>query len=334
LDCSAAPWLGFRSLGRLQGPRLIVTLIFALSVALGALDVLLVVLAIQQLGMGSAGFGFLNAAIGAGGIIGLVITASLVGRQHLSRPFLGGIAGFGLALAMVGVLPAIIPAFVFLGLAGAGRNVMDVAGRTLLQRTVPDQVLSRVLGVLEGLYNISIGIGAVLAPLVILALGLRGTFIAAGLGLAALAGLCLRPLGVIDRRAPVPGPALDRIRTPALFAPLDGVVLERLAAALQPLRLPAGSVIIREGTPGERFYLIDSGEVVVEKNGVEIARLGAGDYFGEIALLRNIPTTAAVVAHTTVDLLALDPDIFIEAITGSARARRVADDVMARRLQR
>ena len=323
---------GVRALGRLKGPRLIISLIFALSVELGALDVLLVVLAVQQLGIGTAGFGFLNAAIGAGGIIGLIITARLVGYEHLSRPFLAGIAGWSLALALVGVLPAIIPAFVFLGLAGAGRNVMDVAGRTLLQRTVPDQVLSRVLGVLEGLYNISIGIGAVLASLVILALGLRGTFIAAGLVLAILAGLSLGPLSAFDRTAPRPGRSLERARAVALFAPLDGVVLERLAAAFAPLRLPAEAVIIREGTPGERFYLIDHGEVSVLKNGVEVARLGPGDYFGEISLLKQVPTTATVVAHTDVELLALDPDIFIDAITGSTRARQVVDDVMTRRL--
>jgi MFS family permease len=311
---------------------LIILLIFALSVELGALDVLLMVLAVRQLGIGSAGFGFLNAAIGAGGIIGLVITARLVGRQHLSRPFLAGIAGWGLAFALVGVLPAIIPALVLLGLAGIGRNVMDVAGRTLLQRTVPDEVLSRVLGVLEGLYNISIGIGAVLAALVILALGLRGTFIAAGVVLALVAGLCLRPLSAIDRSAPRPGRSLERARALALFAPLDGVVLERLAAALRPLSLPAGSMIIREGEPGERFYLIDQGEVSVVKNGVEVARLGAGDYFGEISLLKQVPTTATVVAQTDVEVLALDPDIFIGAITGSARARRVVADVMTRRL--
>ena len=325
---------GVRALGRLKGPRLIISLIFALSVELGALDVLLVVLAVQQLGIGTAGFGFLNAAIGAGGIVGLLITARLVGHENLSRPFLAGIAGWSLALALVGVLPAIIPAFVFLGLAGAGRNVMDVAGRTLLQRTVPDQVLSRVLGVLEGLYNISIGIGALLASLVILALGLRGTFIAAGLVLVALVGLSLGPLSAIDRTAPRPGRSLERARAVALFAPLDGVVLERLAAAFRPLSLPAGTVIIREGTPGERFYLIDHGEVSVLKNGVEVARLGPGDYFGEISLLKQVPTTATVAAHTDVELLALDPDIFIEAITGSARARRVVEDVMTQRLDR
>jgi len=325
---------GVRALGRLKGPRLIISLMFLLSVELGALDVLLVVLAVKQLGIGTAGFGFLNAAIGGGGIIGLVITARLVGRQHLSRPFLAGIAVWSLALALVGVVPAIIPALAFLGLAGAGRNVMDVAGRTLLQRTVPDQVLSRVFGVLEGLYNISIGIGAVLASLVILALGLRGTFIAAGVVLAALAGLCLRPLSAIDRTAPQPGHALERARAVALFAPLDGVVLERLAAAFLALTLPAGTVIIREGTPGERFYLIDHGEVSVLKNGAEVARLGPGDYFGEISLLKQVPTTATVVAHTDVELLALDPDIFVDAITGSARARRVVEDVMTQRLDR
>jgi CRP-like cAMP-binding protein len=111
-------------------------------------------------------------------------------------------------------------------------------------------------------------------------------------------------------------------------------VLERLAAVFPALSRPAGTVIIREGTPGERFYLIDHGEVSVLKNGVEVARLGPGDYVGEISLLKQVPTTATVVARTDVELLALDPNIFIDAITGSTRARQVVEDVMTRRLDR
>ncbi len=323
---------GIRSLGGLKGPRWIVALIFALSVELGALDVLLIVLSFQVLRIGPSGPGFLNAAIGAGGIVGLAVTATLVGRSHLSRPFLMGIALWALALSLIGALPAFVTAVVFLGVAGAGRNVMDVAGRTLLQRTVPDQVLSRVLGVLEGLYNISLGIGAILAPVVILAIGLRGTFLLAGLALALLALLGLRPLRALDRTATIAGPALDRARAVTLFRPLDNVVLERLAASLHPLAFPAGTVIIREGEAGERFYLIDEGEVAVRKQDVEVARLRAGDYFGEIALLHKIPTTASVIAVTPVELLTIEPDIFIDAVTGNPRARRVMNQVVTERL--
>ncbi|MDQ6884499.1 MAG: MFS transporter [Candidatus Dormibacteraeota bacterium] len=324
---------GIRALGGLEGPRWIVSLIFALSVELGALDVLLIVLSFQVLRIGPSGPGFLNAAIGAGGIVGLAVTARLVGRSHLSRPFLMGIAVCGLALSLVGAFPAFITAVAFLGVAGAGRNVMDVAGRTLLQRTVPDRVLSRVFGVLEGLYNISLGIGAILAPLAILAVGLRGTFLLAGVALALLAALGLRPLRALDRTAGIAGPALDRARAVTLFRPLNNVVLERLAASLRPLTLPAGSVIIREGEPGERFYLVAEGEVAVLKKEVEVARLRAGDYFGEIALLRKIPTTASVIAMTPVELLTLEPDIFIDAITGNPRVRRVMNRVVTERLQ-
>lgn len=324
---------GIRALAGLRGPRLVVSLMFGLSLELGALDVLLVVLAFQLLGTGQAGTGFLYAAIGAGGMLGLFVTARLVGRHHLSLPFLFGIAGWGGALAFVGVLPATLTAIAFLGLAGAGRNVMDVAGRTLLQRSVPDQVLSRVLGVLEGLYNISMGIGAVVTPLVILALGVRGTFVAAGLLLAALAALAIRPLGAAERGATIPGHSLDLARAVNLFRPLNGIVMERLAAAFRPLSLPAGSVIIRQGGEGERFYLVDSGRVSISKDGVEVAQLGAGDYFGEIALLRRVPTTATVTAATDVELLALEPDVFIEAITGSVPARRVLDEVVTQRIR-
>ena len=324
---------GFRVLAQAKGPRLIIGLMFALSVELGSLDVLLVVLGLQLLNVGRSGTSFLFAAIGAGGIAGILVTSSLVGRRRLAPAFLAGIAGWAVALSLVGLFPGTLNAIVLLGLAGAGRNLMDVAGRTLLQRTVDEDVLTRVFGVLEGLYNGSMGLGAILAPLVIALFTIRGAFIFAGVALAGLALVCLRPLARTDAASTVPLRALERIRALPLFRPLSGTVLERLADATVPLTYPAGDAIITAGEVGDRFYIIDLGEVVVTQDGREVAVLGPGESFGEIALLRGIPRTATVRAASDVELFALAADPFLRAVTGNPRARRAAEAVVAERLR-
>jgi MFS family permease len=323
---------GFRFIARARGPRLIVGLMFALSVELGSLDVLLVVLGLQLLRVGRSGTGFLFAAIGAGGIAGIAVTASLVGRRRLAPAFLAGIVVWAAAMCLIGLFPGTLNAIVLLGLAGAGRNLMDVAGRTLLQRTVAEDVLTRVFGVLEGLYNGSIGLGAILAPLVIAAFTIRGAFIVAGAALVVVALLALRPLVRIDATSSVPQGAVERLHALPLFRPLSGTVVERLAEAVVRLSFPAGAVIIAAGEVGDRFYIIDRGEVAVTRDGHEVARLGSGESFGEIALLRGIPRTATVTARSDVEVLALAAEPFLRAVTGNPRARRAAETVVASRL--
>jgi MFS family permease len=323
---------GFRLLARAKGPRLVIGLMFALSVELGSLDVLLVVLGLQLLQVGRSGTGFLFAAIGAGGIAGIAVTASLVGRRQLAPAFLAGIAVWAAALCLIGLFPGTLNAIFLLGLAGAGRNIMDVAGRTLLQRTVAEDVLTRVFGVLEGLYNGSMGLGAILAPLVIAVLTIRGAFIAAGAALALLALSSLRSLMWIDAASTVPRVAVERLRALPLFRPLSGRVIERLAEVAVDLSYPAGAAIVTEGEVGDRFYIIDRGQVVVTQDGRELARLGPGESFGEIALLRRVPRTATVRALSEVELVALAAEPFLRAVTGNPRAHRAAEAVVAERL--
>ena len=115
------------------------------SVQIGSLDVLFVALALAVLRIGDAGVGVLNAALGLGGIVGAAVTARLVGGRSL-RPWLAiGAALWGAGLAAIGLVPPAVAAIVIVGASGAGRALMDVAGRTLLQRTAPPAVLARAL---------------------------------------------------------------------------------------------------------------------------------------------------------------------------------------------
>jgi len=302
------------------------------SVLWGALDVLLVILALDQLGMGQSGVGFLNSAIGAGGIAGALLTALLVGRAHLAGPFGAGLLLWGGALAAIGILPLPFTAVLLLAVAGMGRVVMDVAGRTLLQRVSPDALLSRVFGVLEGIDNASLAIGSVLAPALLAVAGTRGAFIAAGVALVTFTALSWGRLLRTDAAGTVRPRELAALMSVPFFASLSGQALERLAAALVPVTARAGRRIITQGEVGDRFYIISSGTVQVSIDGLPVRTMTNGESFGEIALLREIPRTASVAAVTPVELLALDRHHFVETVTGQPVAAAAAETFIHSRL--
>jgi hypothetical protein len=217
-------------------------------------------------------------------------------------------------------------------MAGAGRPLIDVAGRTLLQRVVPDRVLSRVFGVLEGLYMAGLALGLTIAPILFALMGQRATFVVAGSFLPIVYLLAWRRLAEIDSSVAVPEARLALLRSLPIFAPLSAPVLEQVASRLIPTEAALGSEIIRQGDPGDRFYVIEEGEVVVSKNGRQVATLQQGDFFGEIALLREIPRTATVTAQTDTLLYALERDDFLEAVTGHPQSAEAADAVTRARL--
>ena len=316
---------GFTMLAREERPRSVVVLLGSAAVMWGALDVLLVVLAIDALSMGQSGVGFLNAAIGAGGIVGAALSAFLVGRSRLAGPFGAGLLLWGGALAAIGLLPLPAVALLLLALAGMGRVVMEVAGRTLLQRVSPDALLSRVFGVLEGIHNGSLAIGSIVAPALLAVVGTGGAFIAAGVTLIGFTALSWRRLLRTDAAGTVRPRELAALIGVPFFALLPGQALERLAATLIPVSARADSRIITQGQLGDRFYIIASGEVRIDVDGNPVRTLGPGDSFGEIALLHDVPRTASVTALTPVELLALDRHHFVETVTGQPAAVEAAE---------
>ena len=255
---------GFRQLREDRGATLLTLLVGAQFVVVGMLDVLAVVLALEILGMGPAGPGLMTAAAGIGGLLGAAGTAVLIGRHRMAPAVAAGMLATGGCLALVAVAPGPAMAAVFLIGCGMGKAFFDVASRTLLQRTVDDEVLSRVFGLQEAMLMAGLAVGSAMAPVFVALFGARGAFVAAG-ALLPLAGLLSRArLREVDDRARVPGVELDLLRRITLFAPLAQPVLERVSWHLIPLEVGAGEVLMRQGEPGDRFYVIAEGEATVE----------------------------------------------------------------------
>jgi MFS family permease len=324
---------GLRALRGEPGALLLIGMVGAQQVVVGMLDVLAVLLALDVLGMQQSGPGMLTAAAGIGTLIGAVGTVILIGRPRLAPAVFIGIVLTGLPLAVIGVAPSVALALVLLLVCGIGQAFFNVAGRTLLQRSVDDDVLSRVFGIQEGLMMAGLALGALLAPILVAVFGHRGAFVVAGLLLPFAGILTWGRLRSIDARALVPGAELRVLRSIALFQPLGPPVLERLSWNLVPLDVAGGTVVIREGDPGDRFYIITSGVAKVSVAGRAVATLGPGDYFGEIALLRDVPRTATVAAEGPLTLLALEREEFLGAVTGSPVAVEAADREASRRLE-
>jgi MFS family permease len=323
---------GFRALLGEPDLRLLIGLYTAQALVGGAFNVLVVVSALELLDLGDAGVGWLNTAFGVGGFLGAVVALGLLARQRLASDFMFGIVLWGAPLIAIGLWPEPAVAIVLLALVGVGETLVEVAGPTLLQRSVPDEVLARVFGALESMLIATIGIGGLLAPILIEALGIRGALIATGAILPVLAAVFWRRLTTVERAHPVAEAELVLLRGVPFLTPLPPGTLEQLAASLTPVRLPAGDTVIRSGEPGDRFYVVAEGEADVVADDGRSSRLGPGDSFGEIALLRHIPRTATVTAATDLHLLALARDGFIAAVTGHSPSAEAADAVVASRL--
>ena len=311
--------------------RLMVGVLTADAVVVGALDLLIVILAISVLHRPQAWAGYLNFACGIGAVLAATASVALVGRR-LGAPILGSALVVSCALAVLAFGLGLAATVALLAVIGASHSLLEIASRTLLQRSVPAHLLGRVFGVLEGMVMAGLALGALLVPLLVYLGGSRLALlgVAAVLPLAAAVGG--RGLVTLDAEAPVPVVEIALLRSLPLFAELPAPAIEGLAVALEPVELPAGAVLIRQGEPGDAYYAIAAGELDVQQDGHLLRQCGRGDGVGEIALLRDVPRTATVTAHTPATVYRLNREQFLTAVLGHATTHRQAGRIIDQRL--
>jgi len=324
---------GFRAIAAEPALRVVIGLTSAQTVVAGAFEVLLVVVAFRLLDAGSSAVGWLNAAIGVGALLGVVAVAALAGRKRLAGDVGLGLLLWGLPIALVAVWSNFAFVLVLFAIVGLGNTLVDVAGMTLLQRSANDEVLGRVFGVLESLILATIAIGSLVAPGLVSLFGAKAALIVTGAFLPTLLVPLWPMLRRVDEFAHVPTEPLELLRATSIFAPLPPTVLERLASLATEVRVPALTPVFEQGDAGDRFYLIAGGEATVEVDDVETSTLARGDFFGEIALLHDVPRTATVRAAVDGAVWALDQEEFLATVTGQPQAKRAAHAISAERLR-
>jgi MFS family permease len=313
---------------------LVLGLAAAQSFTRGSLTVFSVLVSIELLGRGESGVGTLMTAVGVGAVCGSLAASLLVGTRRLGAWFALGVVLWGLPLALLGLVPQDAAALAFMAMIGVGNALIDVAGFTLLGRMAPDAVLARVFGVLESAVAVAIGLGAVGAAWAVDAWGLRPALVAVGLVCPVLAAASWWRLRALDRTVGVHDEDVLLLQHVPMLRTLPLPSVEQLARGLEPRELAAGTTVFSEGDAGDRYYVVESGEVDVVGDGLTLTTLGPGEGFGEVALLRSSPRTATVVARSDVRLRALGSEHFLAVVMGYVPSAREATSGVARLLDR
>jgi CRP-like cAMP-binding protein len=323
--------LGAREVRATPALRDAAGLLAAIGFVYGILDVLIVVVAIELVGLGASGVGGLNSAWGAGGVIGGFAALALLARGRFSTAIDAGAACIAVPLAVLAAAAEPAVAIVAFAVLGLGWAIAETAGQTLLQRLASDESLARVFGVAEAGSQLAVALGSVAAPLLVSVFGIRGALLATALVVPVLVIARWRAAQRLDSEAVVPERELQALRAVDLFAPLPLAVVETLALHTLPRVVFADEQILRAGDIGTRFYVIADGTMEVQA-GPLVRRLGPGDYFGEIALLRDEPRMASVRAARDGLLYVVARPPFLQAVTGQARSAQAAEAVVNARL--
>lgn len=324
---------GLRVLRQHATLRTLVLLVVAGAAARGVSDVLMVTFAESRLDRGGSAAGVLGAGLGVGAVLGALVAAGLIGRSRL-LPYLLGSAVLAAApyFALIGI-SALAPAVAMFVLFGVAESILRVTTDVGIQRGAPDHVLARIFGVCEGLQMATMALGSLALSLLVNAVGLNASLAIVGAATATgliAGGEWFRHLG--GDVPPPPDHLVERLLADPVFAQLGGPALARLADRVEMVSAEPGRVVIAEGEPGDRYYLIVDGTVDTTIAGEYIRTMGPGSSFGEIALLRGVPRTATVTATSDVELLAISRDDFLTTLRGHPRslvtARLIADDFL------
>jgi MFS family permease len=320
--------------------RVLLTLVLSLLVLTfiyGFELVYLVFVARDLLGIGASGVGYLDAAVGVGGLLGAVL-APRMARSRRPRAVIAFIVALNAApMATLALLHSPVLALLVLAVEGLATLVLDVVANTVMQRVIPGHRLARVEGLLSSLSTATLLLGSLLAPALLGLAGLRWSLVIASVPPAALTLVMLARVRGLDEasgeRLDELGPRLDLLSRLDLVDGADSAATEAIARAMQPVHFDAGAVLLAEGQPADDLILLAEGTCVVQggPDAAELRRLVAPAYVGEIGLLQRRPRTATVRAVTEVAAFRVPGAAFLDAI-GVAGPSRALESRVAERL--
>jgi hypothetical protein len=323
---------GVRAVRADRGLRVLTAIFAADMFVQGLVDVLLVIVSTEALGAGQSGVGWLNAGWGVGGLLGGAAALVLLGRGQLSRGLVLACVAAGTPIALLAATGSLPPAIALLVVVGVGFAVLEIALATFTQRLAPDDVLGRVFGLQETLWVVCAALGSVVASASVSLAGLDVTLVTTGLLLPVVGLVLRRRLFALEAEAAVPEHTFTLLRAVPLFAPLPIARVETLALRASTTERSAGETVVQEGDRGDDFYVIDTGTVDVSLRGAPVCTRGPGEFFGEIALIRDTPRTATVRAAEPVRLVVVDRAVFLDSIGAHPRCTHAAHSVAEERL--
>ncbi|MBA2720348.1 MAG: cyclic nucleotide-binding domain-containing protein [Chloroflexi bacterium] len=297
----------------------------------GGVPVLTVIFATDILGAGEAATGFLNTAIGIGGVAGAILAGGLVLRRRLAPALTVGVLAMAAGMALLGASTFVVGAMIAIALASIGNLVLEVVTTTIYQRVTPDRIRGRGLGILMTTGTLAEALGSLLLPVLIAAAGPWPALPILGALMIVVVGASIVLIGSAANREPSPFEAtiLRAARQP-LFTGVGSSSIERALGRVVETPVSAGEAIVTEGDRADRFYIIESGTFTVSRADPAapgahrvLRQLGRDDVFGELGLLTGAPRSATVTAETDGVLLALDRRDFLAMVarTGTLRGR-------------
>ncbi len=323
---------GFRALARYRDTGVLIGLALAQTLTRGFLNVFIVVLALDLLGMGAPGVGVLTAAVGAGAVASSLGASVFVSGRRLAVLEGVGVTLWGLPLTLSGAFPYESVVLGLMCVIGVGNALVDIGLYTLPTRLVPEDLLARLFGAKESLTALSVALGSLVTPFAIDLLGIRGGLAALGLVAPALVALAWRRLHAIDASIAHRDAEIEVLNRVGMFRPLPMPAIDNIALHLEHAQFADGEEVFHQGDHGDRFYVIEDGEADVIGDGRLIRTIEAGDSFGEIALLHDTLRTTTVRARRPLRVYTLDRRHFLSAVTGYESSAREADTLVLGRL--